>query len=264
MASDVVALQDAAKRYSRGGRWVLHGVDVAVAPGTTIDVRGPNGAGKSTLLRILAGATMPTRGHRVAPRRLAVGYAPERLAPAPPFSGHAYLRHHARVRGLTHADGETQTADLAQRLGLGELLAERLGALSKGTLQKVVLVQALLGSPPLLVLDEPFSGLDAQAQRQLTALIADRAAAGAAVLFADHRAGEARPRADVAWQLVDGGVRETEAGEAGEAGGGRLRLSAPAGRSDAVLADLVADGWHIVSVAEGDEVEIVAVREIEP
>jgi ABC-type multidrug transport system ATPase subunit len=259
--ADVVALRGAAKRYSRAGRWVLRDVDVAVAPGMTIDVRGPNGAGKSTLLRLLAGATVPTRGRRVAQRRLAIGYAPERLAPAPPFSGFAYLRHHARLRGLAPRDGEAQTAQLAERLGLGELLAERLAALSKGTLQKVVLVQALLGSPRLLVLDEPFSGLDAAAQRELAALVAERAAAGSAVLFADHRAGEARPSADVAWQLVDGGVRETNGGHAAAA---RRRVTANAARSDAVLADLLADGWHIVSVTAGDPVEIVATREPSP
>ena len=145
----VVGLRGAGKRYRWGGPWVLRDVDVALEPGRIVEVRGSNGSGKSTLLRLLAGATMPSRGERVAAAGVTVGYGPERLAPPPPFSVAAYLRRHARLRGLDRAEGERRAGALVERLGLGALTAERLEALSKGSLQKVVLVQALLGEPRL-------------------------------------------------------------------------------------------------------------------
>ena len=81
--SPVVALRGASKRYRWDGPLVLRDVSVEVAAGALVKVRGVNGSGKSTLLRLLAGATVPTRGRRVAARSIAVGYSPERLAPPP-------------------------------------------------------------------------------------------------------------------------------------------------------------------------------------
>jgi translation initiation factor RLI1 len=102
------------------------------------------------------------------------GYGPERLAPPPPFSVSAYLRRHAGLRGLDRAEGERRTGALVERLGLGALVAERLDALSKGSLQKVVLVQALLGRPRLAVLDEPYAGLDGEAQDAVRGLLGEQ------------------------------------------------------------------------------------------
>src|SRR5579862_7351077 len=102
----VVGLRAADKRYGWSGPWILRDVEVTVARGTLIDVRGANGSGKSTLLRLLAGATVPTRGRRFAAPGITVGYTPERLAPAPPFSAAAFLRHHARLRGLGRDEGD--------------------------------------------------------------------------------------------------------------------------------------------------------------
>ncbi|WP_053227411.1 ATP-binding cassette domain-containing protein [Solirubrobacter soli] len=198
----VTSLTDVAKRYRWDGPWVLRGVDVAVDAGAVVEVRGVNGAGKSTLLRLLAGASLPSRGRRRVAGDVAVGYAPERLV-APPFTGEEYLRHHTRIRRTPPGDALA----LAERLGLGSLLAERMTALSKGSLQKVVLVQALAGSPRLLVLDEPFSGLDAGARLTLADVVRERAADGAAVVFSDHsEAGQTRPQAGLRWLVDDGRV----------------------------------------------------------
>jgi ABC-type multidrug transport system ATPase subunit len=234
----VTSLSDVAKRYRWDGPWVLQRVGVDVEPGCVVEVRGVNGAGKSTLLRLLAGASLPSRGRRRVAPGTAVGYAPERLA-APPFTAEEYLRHHARIRGLAF------DASLAERLGFSELLGERMAALSKGSLQKVVLTQALAGDPHLLVLDEPFSGLDADARATLADIVRERAARGRAVVFSDHsEAGQTRPAADVRW-LVDGGavtvapaprraptVREVAAAE-----------------SDAVLRAALARGAHVHRVS---------------
>jgi ABC-type multidrug transport system ATPase subunit len=218
-AADVVRLRGAGKRYGRGGAWVLRDLDLTLAPGRVVELRGVNGSGKSTLLRMLAGASVPSRGTREAAAGLTVGYGPERPAP-PPFRAGDWLGHHARLRagrglrlsttGLqtsaTPAEIEAEAAGLAARLGCAELLGERMAALSKGSLQKIVLIQAFLGGPGLLVLDEPFDGLDAEARLALSRLVAERAGSGAAVVFSDHRRAQPRPRVDSEWTVAAAGV----------------------------------------------------------
>jgi ABC-2 type transport system ATP-binding protein len=246
---ELIALRGAAKRYRIVGPWVLADVDLAVAPGTVAVASGINGSGKSTLLRILAGASSPSRGARLVGPRLRVGYAPDGLAPPPPIPARAYLRHHVRVRAARGADAVALTAEVAasvERLDAAGLLEERLPALSKGSLQKIVLIQALLGSPSLLVLDEPFAGLDAKTQEALAALLAERRDRGAAVVVSDHRPDGPRVDADVVWRVGDGHV---EAAEAAVGVGEIDRLRVPAADVDATLRDLLGRGRHILRVA---------------
>ncbi|MEU5878237.1 ABC transporter ATP-binding protein [Spirillospora sp. NPDC047279] len=177
-------LTEVAFRYRRRGPWVLHGVSLAVPPGHVLEVTGRNGAGKSTLLRVLAGLRSPGRG-TVTGRPDRVGYAPERFPVDQPFTVASYLKHMAAVRGLRDVrDGIDRWAD---RLRAGHLMDTRLPELSKGGAQKVGLVQALLADPGLLVLDEPFAGLDAETRAMLPGLIAELAAEGTAVVVSDHQ-----------------------------------------------------------------------------
>ena len=266
-APPLVELRGVSARYGWDGPWVLRNVAAHVTPGTVVKVRGPNGSGKSTLLRLLAGATLPSRGRRVAAGSVTVGYAPERLAPPPPFSAAEYLRHHSRLRGHARAEGERTVARLADRLALTQLLPERLDALSRGSLQKVVLVQALLGAPDLLVLDEPFNGLDLDAQRALILILGERRAAGSAVVLSDHGALDAPPIGDVTWQMRDGAVHPHARGRSSgvlERHGDEkhTRLLVARGESDRILVSLVHDGWHIegVSTAPGDDAVHVEAR----
>ena len=264
-ASDrtLVRLRAAGKRYRWRSSWVLRDINVTVDRGCLVEVRGPNGAGKSTLLRMLAGVVLPTRGHRVVAAGLGVGYGPERLAPAPPFPTVAYLAHHARLRGVPRDEGEHRMAALAERLGLtASLLAEPLRALSKGSLQKVVVIQALLGRPALVVLDEPFAGLDVEAAGALDELIGEVAAEGSTVVFSDHRERAARLRTDVVWSVSDGKVQAGAADrppidllrlpgliDTRAIPGGRVRLLAASQASDRILAILVSNDWHVLTVA---------------
>ncbi|MGH2850021.1 MAG: ATP-binding cassette domain-containing protein [Solirubrobacteraceae bacterium] len=263
----LVELREVSARYGWDGPWVLRHVAAHVTRGTLVKVRGPNGSGKSTLLRLLAGATVPSRGRRLAARSVTVGYSPERLAPPPPLSAAEYLRHHSRLRGLDGTDGERAVARLADRLALTRLLPERLDALSRGSLQKVVLVQALLATPDLLVLDEPLNGLDLDAQRALVQILGERRAAGSAVVLSDHGALDAPPIADVTWQMVEGAVHpHTRAPSNGvlERHGDdtHTRLLVTRDESDRLLVALVADGWHIetVTIALGQDAVHVEAR----
>lgn len=259
-----VELRGVRKHYGFRQPWVLREVNFVADSGSTVELAGSNGAGKSTLLRILAGATRPTGGHRRTTRPIAVGYMPERLT-APAFSARDYLNHHVRLRRLDQRDGSRQILELVERLDAGGLLAERLGVLSKGSLQKIVAIQALLGQPDPLVLDEPFAGLDASARGALWELINERADHGTAVVFCEHRD---RPRrvSDRRLVLADGVLAEESSSAAvSEPGpsGDRLRLVVHRDVSDQELGRLLRQGWHIVAVRvqSPDEICIEAVKE---
>lgn len=126
-------------------------------------------------------------------------------------------------------------------------MPERLEALSKGSLQKVVLVQALLGEPRLAVLDEPYAGLDGDAQEAVRELISEQAAAGRTVVFSDHRPLAAPPSvADRVWRIEDGRVATGE-----PAADDVVEIAVAAEDGDAELASVLARGWHVVSYLEG-------------
>lgn len=267
MAGATVELEHVGKRYRVGRPWVFKDLDLALDGGSVVELAGVNGAGKSTLLRILAGATLPSSGRRLVAREVGpgLGYMPERLT-APAFSAGAYLRHHVRLRGLEPHAGDRQVSDLADSLEARQLLAEPMAALSKGSLQKVVAIQCLLGSPRVLVLDEPFASLDAQARQTLWRLIATRAHDGAAVMFCDHHDWPGR-QADRRLVLSDGVLaQESSASPPAPAGREsperRMRRVVGRGESDAEIARLIADGWHVTTVAErpSGEIEIEAIR----
>ncbi|MEV5408451.1 ATP-binding cassette domain-containing protein [Thermopolyspora sp. NPDC052614] len=175
-------LSNVSFRYSRRGPWIFRGVDLDLPGGAVLEVTGRNGAGKSTLLKLLAGV-MPPTGGRIVDRPDGVGYAPEVFPAAQPFSAAAYLAHLARVRGAAPAEIGTW----AERLGMSHLLAVPLAELSKGSGQKVGILQALLGTPGLVILDEPFSGLDARTREDLRTIIGEVAGRGGIVVVSDHQ-----------------------------------------------------------------------------
>ncbi|HEX3592290.1 MAG TPA: ABC transporter ATP-binding protein [Pseudonocardiaceae bacterium] len=180
-----VRLSGIGKRYG-DGPWVLADVDLELTGGDVVAVTGGNGAGKSTLLRVRVGLTRPTTG-AVGERPAVIGYVPDRFPPHDRMSARAYLTHLGRMRGLsTQAAGERATA-LLDRLSLVGGAGTALRRLSRGNAQKVALAQALLVEPELLILDEPWSGLDASAHDVLSGIIGDVRSAGGCVVFTDHR-----------------------------------------------------------------------------
>lgn len=189
-------LEQVAFRYRRRAPWVLRDVTLTVPRGRVIEVNGANGAGKSTLLRLLAGIVPPVRG-RMSGRPARVGYAPERFPAAQPFTARDYLAHMARIRGVPATGSE----EWAERLGFAGLLDTRLPDLSKGSAHKTGLIQALLASPELLVLDEPFAGLDAETRTALPALLAGLARDGTSVIVSDHQGDLRELPGIVRWQV---------------------------------------------------------------
>jgi ABC-type Mn2+/Zn2+ transport system ATPase subunit len=196
---DLLRLEAVSKRYGRG-RWVLRDVDLEISAGEVVAIAGANGSGKSTLLRSLAGVSRPTKG-TVSGRPDVIGYVPDRFAPQERMSAMEYLTHLGRIRGLSTSVAAERADQMLDRLALVGGKQSPLRTLSKGNAQKVALAQALLVAPQLLVLDEPWSGLDASAHGTLSGIIAEVAGAGGAVVFADHRESISAPHP----YLIDAG-----------------------------------------------------------
>ena len=224
-------LDKVAFRYRRRAPWVLNDVTLAVPRGRIVEVNGPNGAGKSTLLRLLAGVVPPVRG-RVTGRPARVGYAPERFPTAQPFTARAYLDHMARVGGAPadHA--------WAEKLGFAGLLDTRLADLSKGSAHKAGLIQALNGAPDLLILDEPFSGLDADARSALPALLVELAAGGASIVVSDHEGDLRDLPGIVRWRVAGNKVTSGDLPEEFAV----VEVMVPVTEADGLVARLTADG----------------------
>jgi|FLOH01.1.fsa_nt_gi ABC-2 type transport system ATP-binding protein len=182
------------KRY--GSIEALSEVDLQVAPGEILGFLGPNGAGKSTTLRILSGFLPPTSGSAsingldlmsdsLAARRC-TGYLPENFVAPNELRVSEYLRFRAALKGVRRKFVKAEVARVSQHLGLGARLRQPFAALSKGFRQRVGLADALLGNPPALLLDEPFSGLDPLQREEFRRILTELAAAGKAILFSSH------------------------------------------------------------------------------
>ncbi|MEU7616707.1 ATP-binding cassette domain-containing protein [Micromonospora rifamycinica] len=240
-------LEDVRLRYRRGGPWVLRGVTARLDPGEVAVVLGRNGAGKSTLLQLCAGVLRPVRG-RVVDRPRHVGWVPERFPADQPFTVSRYLVGMGRVAGLGRADADRAADRWTDRLGLAPFRGVRLPDLSKGTAQKVGLAQAMLRTPGLLVLDEPWEGLDSAARGLVPELVDEVLAGGGAVLVSDHRGETVRLPDARHWALADGVVTEepTTAARAVAV----VEIAVPAARLAGTVARLRADGHHILRVRE--------------
>ncbi|OHX05594.1 ATP-binding cassette domain-containing protein [Micromonospora sp. WMMB235] len=234
-------------RYHRHGPWVLRQVDVAIGPGEAAVVLGRNGAGKSTLLQLAAGVLRPSRG-RVADRPPVVGWVPERFPADQPFTVGAYLSAMGRVAGLPGPAADRAVRHWVERLGLTRFHDVRLPRLSKGTAQKVGLAQALLRPPGLLVLDEPWEGLDATARESVPEIIGEVLADGGTVLVSDHRGETVRLPGARHLSVTDGTV--TEEASSGGAAVAVVELAVPAAGLAAAVARLRADGHQILRVRE--------------
>ncbi|MFF5209897.1 ATP-binding cassette domain-containing protein [Streptosporangium sp. NPDC000396] len=234
-------------RYAPRGPWVLKDVELTLHPGSVIEVTGRNGAGKSTLLRLLAGIFRPSRGS-IIDRPRVVGYAPDVFPVDQPFTVTAYLTHMARIRGVS----PTAFRELAGRLSATHLLDQPLGDLSKGSAQKVGLIQSLLAPPDLLILDEPFAGLDEQALTELPVIIGEVAADGGTVVVSDHQ-NQLRnfPGADH-WLVADSTVTARTGSQAGNDAGSPIGGQAGNGTGKQSPQTVIE---VIVNADEADQVE---------
>jgi len=180
--------------HSFADRQVLDDVSMDVAPGILTGLLGPNGAGKTTLMRIMFGVIAPTagevrwQGHPVTTAdRRRWGYMPQERGLYPVMPAGEQLVFLARLHGVGRAEAHRSARALLEELGLGDRWAERPDRLSGGMQQRLQLAAALVHDPEVIVLDEPFAGLDPVAVDELSVALAERAAAGRTVLFSSHQ-----------------------------------------------------------------------------
>lgn len=273
-------LDGVGRRYGVTKTWVLRGVDLSLSERSMVRVEGTNGSGKSTLLRLLAGIESPSAGRITG--RPSCAYVPERFPAAMPLTALGYLTRMGRVHGLGRSTALERAREWLERFGADAYARTPLSELSKGSSQKVVVAQALMARPELLVLDEAWTGLDQSARTVLDGAVAGLVAEGGTVVFVDHAPARLAGAPDATYRVEGGGLREV-AGHASHGHGGtraagpRVRveaegppgvvlpelpgsplvrqtgegttvLTAPAAYSDAVLRGLLAGHWHIRSV----------------
>jgi len=185
----VLTVEGLCRRF--GDRDVVRPLDLAVAAGERVALRGPNGVGKSTVLRCVAGTLTPTTGRitvagheagtLAARRLLGISFSQERSFYLR-LSGYENLLFYARLRGARPREAARRVAALREELELEAILATRADRCSTGMIQQLAFARALVGDPPLLLLDEPTRSLDRDAFGRLWAALDRRPAT--AVLIA--------------------------------------------------------------------------------
>jgi ABC-2 type transport system ATP-binding protein len=188
----MLEIKDLSKRY--GDVVALDGASFSAQPGRIVGFLGPNGAGKTTTMRCIFGLATPDRGETLwhgqpitRETRLRFGYMPEQRGLYPRMRVGEQLSYFAQHHGMSGKDANAATTRWLERLGLGDRQKDKLETLSHGNQQRVQLGAALVHDPELLVLDEPFSGLDPIGIATMTEILRERAAAGVGVVFSSHQ-----------------------------------------------------------------------------
>jgi ABC-2 type transport system ATP-binding protein len=232
-AAAPIAFQGLSKRYASTNTLAVDGLTLEVRPGRVTGLLGPNGAGKTTALRTLLGLIAPTSGAALVDGRpyrqlehpaRAVGAVLESSGFHPGRSGRDHLRVLAIAAGVPPARAD----EMLELVGLTGAARKRAGAYSLGMRQRLALAAALLGDPPVLILDEPANGLDPEGIRWLREFIRARAAAGGTVLLSSHVLAEVAQTVDEV-AVIDRGrmlVHDTVSGLLARAASG-IRLRSP-------------------------------------
>jgi ABC-2 type transport system ATP-binding protein len=192
----VVITHDLTKCYQRTGPPALDRLNLRIPKGALYGFVGPNGAGKTTTLRLLAGLLAPTsgevliRGHsmNVSPRivRNYVGYMPDFFGVYHEMLAWEYLDFFARCYDLPDRRRRIVVAELLELVGLAEKRDADVGHLSRGMQQRLCLAHALVHAPPVLLLDEPASGLDPRARVEMRELLRELSAMGKTIILSSH------------------------------------------------------------------------------
>ncbi|TMQ69633.1 MAG: ATP-binding cassette domain-containing protein [Candidatus Eisenbacteria bacterium] len=207
--NSMLEVRDVLKSYD--GRAVVNRVSFDVAPGEIFALLGPNGAGKTTLIRMITDILKPDAGtirldgHDVASgSRAGIAYLPEERGLYRRIKAVETLAYYGELKGLRPAAARQQAQALLERVELSEWALKPVQSLSKGMQQKVQLCTALIGEPRLLILDEPFTGLDPLNTQLFEELLAERRAAGCTVLLSTHQMNKVEQLCDRALMINRG------------------------------------------------------------
>lgn len=191
MMNAALELEGVTKRY--GDFIAVNDLSFSARPGKILGFLGPNGAGKTSTLRMVLGLVAPTTGRinvlgasDARAVRARIGFLPEERGlyrRMTPIDAIAFL---GGLKGLPTREGRRRAAEMLEAQGLGDAARRQIRHLSKGMAQKVQLISAIVHEPELVILDEPFSGLDPVNQQALEGVIRDLAVRGATVIFSTH------------------------------------------------------------------------------
>ena len=189
--ADAIVLRSLRKSF--GDTIAVRNLDLTVPQGAIYGVIGPNGAGKTTTIRMILSILFPDSGDlEVLGRRSAleakdrIGYLPEERGLYKKMRVGSFLAYMARLKGADGPDLKKRVREWLERIGLADVEGKRCEELSKGMQQKVQFAASVINKPDLVILDEPFSGLDPVNQRLLRDLVLEEHRRGATVLFSTH------------------------------------------------------------------------------
>jgi len=190
----IINIDNLQKHYN--GKAVLKGIDIEIFPGEVIGYIGPNGAGKSTTVKILTGLITDFEGSvtidgkdlrtAILAIKSIIGYVPENAELYDVLSPLEYLDFVGKLYGMEEQLIAERATKLLAALGLAEQLHKRMDTFSKGMKQKVLLASGIIHNPKILILDEPLSGLDANAVITVKELIARLAQEGKTIFYCSH------------------------------------------------------------------------------
>lgn len=235
---DAIALRQVVKRFD--GHLAVDDLTLTVPTGSVYGFIGPNGSGKTTTLRMIMSILVPDSGEvevlgdrstRAARDR--VSYLPEERGLYKRMTVRALLRYFGRLKGARGAELDRAIVRWVDRLGLGEWIDKRVETLSKGMSQKVQFIGAVVAAPELVILDEPFSGLDPVNAEVLKEAVLDLKRAGSTVVFSTHDMAVAERMCDRIFMIfrgrkvLDGSLDEIQAAY----GSDTVRLRTAGGRA---------------------------------
>ena len=193
---NVLELDDVSRSF--GGVEAVRGLSLTLGEGQVLGFLGTNGAGKTTTIKMLLGLLRPTGGTvkvfgedpAVAATRRRIGYMPETAYYYPYLNARELLAFYGGVCGMDRKAIRERTDELLEAVGLADAAKRPLKTYSKGMLQRAGIAQALLNDPDLLILDEPFTGLDPLARIHFRELLGRLRTAGKTIFFSSHELGE--------------------------------------------------------------------------
>lgn len=192
MNNTILSIRGVSKHYTT--KTALDKIDMEIPKGSIYGLLGPNGAGKTSLIRIINQITQADEGEvflngeKLGPSHIgSIGYLPEERGLYKKAGVYRQLQYFAQLRGLSYQEAGSRAMYWLEKLGLADVKNKKTEELSKGMQQKVQFIVAVIHSPELLILDEPFSGFDPINAELLTSVILELRQKGCTVIFSTHR-----------------------------------------------------------------------------
>lgn len=182
---NLLELKNVKKSY--GATIIVENVDMTIMKGDSIAIIGKNGSGKSTLLKLMAGINSTSKGRIVHGKtELAIGFVLDQFPEDTPFSIEEYMYFLGKVNGISQSIIENTLNQQLKNFHLETYRSKRINTFSKGMKQKINIMQGMLNSPDILILDEPLAGLDASAQKEIYQIMKSLHKHGISIVFTSH------------------------------------------------------------------------------